>query len=73
VGVGLEYAFADNWSAKVEYNYIDLGNKNVGFANRAPAPGARAVDGFDVDQTMQVVKFGVNYRFNWGAPIVARY
>lgn len=31
-GVGAEYAFANNWSAKVEYNIIDLGNDN-GFGN----------------------------------------
>ena len=73
VGLGLEYAFGNNWSAKIEYDYIDLGNKNVGFTNVSPAPGVRAVDGFNIDQTMQQVKFGVNYRFNWGAPIVARY
>jgi outer membrane immunogenic protein len=73
VGLGLEYAFGNNWSAKIEYDYIDLGTKNIGFANAPPAPGARAVDGFNIDQTMQQVKFGVNYRFNWGAPIVARY
>lgn len=72
-GVGLEYALSDNWSAKIEYNYIDFGTKNVGFANVPPAPGVRAIDAFDIDQTMHVVKFGVNYRFNWGAPIVARY
>jgi outer membrane immunogenic protein len=72
-GLGLEYAFGNNWSAKVEYNYIDLGTKGVGFANVAPAPAVRAIDNFDIDQTMHVVKFGVNYRFNWGAPIVARY
>jgi outer membrane immunogenic protein len=73
LGLGLEYAITNNWSAKIEYNYIDLGARNVGFANVAPAPGARAVDGFDIDQTMHVVKFGVNYRFDWGAPIISRY
>lgn len=70
VGVGLEYALSDNWSAKIEYNYIDFGKNNLGFAN----PGTpQPTNAFDVDQTMLVVKFGVNYRFNWGAPIVARY
>ena len=28
-GVGAEYAFANNWSAKVEYNIIDLGSDNA--------------------------------------------
>ena len=25
LGGGIEYAFAGNWSAKVEYNYMDFG------------------------------------------------
>ena len=35
VGVGLEYAFAPNWSAGVEYNHLFMGNRDVTFA---PAP-----------------------------------
>lgn len=26
LGAGVEYAFTDNWSAKAEYNYVDLGD-----------------------------------------------
>jgi outer membrane immunogenic protein len=66
VGAGLEYMFAQNWSAKVEYQYYDFGRTNFvtpvilsGFGNTR-----------DSDQT---VKVGVNYRFNWGGPVVARY
>ncbi len=70
VGAGVEYALSNNWSAKIEYNYMDFGKRNIGFSN----PGTpQPTNAFDIDQTMQVVKFGVNYRFNWGAPIVARY
>ena len=29
VGAGLEYMFAPNWSAKVEYQYYDFGNSRV--------------------------------------------
>ena len=54
VGGGIEYAFAPNWSAKVEYNFIDLGNKTV-FA-RTPAPT-------DIDQQVHTIKFGLNFRF----------
>jgi outer membrane immunogenic protein len=25
-GAGIEWAFADNWTAKVEYLFVDLGN-----------------------------------------------
>jgi len=36
VGAGVEYAFAPNWSAKVEYNYMDFGTKDYLF-NTVPA------------------------------------
>lgn len=49
VGAGVEYAFTDNWSAKAEYNYIDLGDVD--------APGG------DVDFNAHVVKVGLNYKF----------
>ena len=31
-GVGLEYAFLGNWTAKIEYLYVDLGSFNAGLA-----------------------------------------
>ena len=62
VGGGLEYLFAQNWSAKVEYQYYDFGNVNV----IAPIAGR-----FRDDE--HTIKVGVNYRFNWANPIVAKY
>ena len=32
LGVGVEYAFLGNWSAKLEYNYMDMGSKTVTLA-----------------------------------------
>ena len=29
IGAGIEYAFAGNWTAKLEYNYFDMGSKLV--------------------------------------------
>ena len=29
VGVGIEYAFAQNWSVKAEYNYMDFGTERI--------------------------------------------
>jgi outer membrane immunogenic protein len=29
--------------------------------------------GVTVDNDVHTVKLGVNYRFNWGAPVVAKY
>ena len=66
VGAGIEYGFTPNWSAKVEYLFASYGSKNY-FASIIP-PGAPS-GSFDVN----TVKFGVNYRFGWGGPVVARY
>jgi outer membrane immunogenic protein len=56
IGAGLEWAFADHWSAKVEYLYIDFGN----------GPTAAVTPGFNVTtgrMTDNIGRFGVNYKF----------
>ncbi|MGO3932367.1 outer membrane protein [Rhodopseudomonas pseudopalustris] len=60
VGGGLEYLFAQNWSGKIEYQYYDFGNVDLGA-------------GFTAKNDQHVVKAGLNYRFNWGGPVVAKY
>jgi len=66
IGAGVEYMFAQNWSAKVEYQYYNFGSANF------IAPAALTPFGsFTTDD--HVVKAGINYRFNWGGPVVARY
>jgi outer membrane immunogenic protein len=66
VGAGLEYMFAPSWSAKVEYQYYNFGN------SRFVTPAALVPFGtFTTDD--HVVKVGLNYRFNWASPVVARY
>jgi outer membrane immunogenic protein len=59
VGGGLEYGFSPNWSAFIEYNYIDLGTRNVTLVD--PVLGAAVTP---VKQDIQMVKAGINYRFN---------
>jgi outer membrane immunogenic protein len=67
VGAGLEYGLTPNWSAKIEYNYMDFGKENYSF-NYTPGT---LVERWDVKQQVHVAKFGINYRF--GGPVVARY
>lgn len=55
VGAGVEYALNDKWSAKIEYNYMDFGSHNVRFSD--------AGEDVTVDQQIQTVKLGVNFRF----------
>ena len=67
LGVGLEYGFTNNWTAKVEYNYIDYGTFNLAYPSLSAA-----IQSFSVHETKQIVKVGLNYRFNSG-PVVAKY
>ena len=61
--------FAPHWSAKVEYLYVDLASSGV----------YGAYTGWELGNNhhpeINVVRAGVNYHFNWGAPapVVANY
>jgi outer membrane immunogenic protein len=71
VGAGIEWASWDNWSAKVEYNFMDFGTDTFGFDFTTPPPGPCCQ--IDIKQHLHVVMFGLNYRFGGGAPVAARY
>lgn len=66
VGGGVEYMFAPNWSVKGEYMYYDFGSSRF----VVPAPLAPFGSFTTEDHTL---KLGVNYRFNFASPVVARY
>src|ERR1700676_346510 len=66
VGTGLEYMFAQNWSAKVEYQYYNFGKTSFVTPAVLTAFGSTRND-------EHTVKAGINYRFNWGGPVVAKY
>ncbi len=69
-GAGLEWAFADNWSAKFEYDF--LGRSGNTFIVPVGAP-LFAGDTFTTgNRNIQMFKVGLNWRFNWGAT-PARY
>lgn len=70
VGAGLEWAFANNWSAMVEYDHYGFGNKGVSFTDPNAGP---VVAVFNIKQNVDVVKAGINYRFSPSGPVVARY
>ena len=67
VGGGLEWAFADAWTAKIEYLYMDFDSQRF-------FPGIIGSPGIAVDFDMHTVKFGLNYIFGAGkGPVVAKY
>jgi outer membrane immunogenic protein len=71
VGAGVEYAFTNNWTVKFEYDYLGLGNRT--FVIPATAPLLAGDTFISNNRNVQMVKVGVNYLFNWGAPVAGRY
>jgi len=71
VGGGWEYAFAPNWSMKLEYDYMGFGNRDIGCAAAGGGCDHVHVSG----QSLQTVLVGLNYRFGdmGKAPVSARY
>ncbi|MGM4954224.1 outer membrane protein [Bradyrhizobium barranii] len=70
LGLGAEYALSPNWSAFIEYNYIEFDKKNIALDVSAFA-GAPAIANIDVKNKLSVAKVGVNYKF--GGPAVGWY
>ena len=62
VGGGIEWAFAQNWTLKFDYQFIQLDNTTL-------ASGFVVPDTFFTHNTdFQTFTVGVNYLFNWTAP-----
>lgn len=73
VGAGIETMFASNWSAKIEYLYMDLGS----VSSTAVFPTAAGIGlGATLNSriTDNIIRAGINYHFSAGpGPVVARY
>ncbi|MGY3532013.1 high affinity Mn2+ porin [Bradyrhizobium sp. USDA 4452] len=63
VGAGAEFALSGNWTAKLEYDYVDLSRRTLGL-NDFGMPGV------SIDPRLQMLKFGLNYQLGdspWSA------
>jgi outer membrane immunogenic protein len=60
-GAGAEWMFARNWSAKIEYLYLDLGNVSA-IGRSALTPDAVATYTWNTREN--IARPGVNYHFN---------
>lgn len=60
-GGGLEWAFADKWSAKAEYLYYDLGSLSYSYPDSQPVSGAYNAT---IDFRGSIARVGLNYKFN---------
>ena len=62
----MEWAFADNWTAKIEYLYVNLGNGTVNCATAAClAASLGPAIPVSVGLTENLVRAGVNFKFNY--------
>jgi outer membrane immunogenic protein len=68
IGIGGEYAFTDWLTGFVEYDYYDFGTTTNAFA--VVGGGTSLVD---IKETKSLAKAGVNFKFNPGGPVVAKY
>jgi outer membrane immunogenic protein len=66
IGVGTEWAVAENWSIVGEWNFLDFGTQTLTFTD--PNLGSSQVN---VRQHINELKLGINYRF--GDRIPAQY
>jgi outer membrane immunogenic protein len=71
VGAGVEFAFAPNWSAGVEYNHIFLGKNNYAFTGATSFVTGINTRNDDIKQDVDMVTVRVNYC--WGGPVIAKY
>ncbi len=73
LGAGIETMFSQNWSAKIEYLYLDMGT----VSNSVVLPtAANFALGTNVSSriTDNIIRGGINYHFSPGpGPVVARY
>jgi outer membrane immunogenic protein len=69
VGAGVEGKITNNWSAKLEYLYMDFDTFRAGTFSLAPL----ATVGANVDTRFHdhVLRVGLNYTF--GGPVIAKY
>ena len=61
-----------NWTAKLEYLYVDLGTTSGSFVTTIPALGGGVLThNYSSRITDNIVRVGLNYKF--GGPVVAKY
>lgn len=68
LGIGMEWAFAENWSVGGEYNHVFLGHHTADFAT---VPGGALARSDRIGQDIDMGLIRVNYR--WGGPVVVKY
>jgi len=72
VGAGIEMGFAPGWSVAIEYDHLFMGTQNATFHFVPPFAGITSRTD-SIRQDIDMLTARVNYTFNWGGPVVAKY
>jgi opacity protein-like surface antigen len=73
VGTGVEWGLWDNWSARIEYDFLGFGSHDISLNGTACFSGTSgsfcdaAGPRVSVKEQIHMVTVGLNYRFNWGS------
>ena len=70
VGAGVEFGFAPNWSVAFEYDHLFMGDRNVNFT---VVPSGLFFGTDRIRQDVDLATVRLNYRLNWGGPVIAKY
>ena len=65
-GAGVEYAFTNNWLARAEYRYTDLGTATFADVTTNSRELGNHV-------TINDIRVGIAYKFGGSTPVVAKY
>jgi outer membrane immunogenic protein len=68
-GAGLEYGFAANWTAAIEYDHLFMRDRIAAFSATVPPLSTFSTE--RIHQSVDMVTVRVNYR--WGGPVIAKY
>ena len=75
VGIGLEYGFAPNWSAGIEYDHMFMQDKTYNFVSNGAigilSPAGTLLAQSRIRQDVDIITARINYRF--GGPAVTQY
>ncbi len=68
IGGGIEYAFTNNWTGRIEYRYYNFGTNNSPFSDTFLGSTYTRTT-----LTDNVVRVGLAYKFGAPEPVVAKY
>jgi opacity protein-like surface antigen len=66
LGAGVEYGITQNWTARIEYDWVNYGTNTVNTHQTEPAnflSGTPFPYSFSVNETKSIIKAGVNFKF----------